>query len=264
MTRESRVAIIGYGAVGRAMESIFPGATLYDPHLGMGTKELVNACDVAFVCVPTPSLPGGACDLREVEEVATWIATPLVVIRSTVPPGTTDRLTATHGRPFVFQPEYGPGETPGHPYADVRDIPFVILGGDSDATSKVAYLYQQAFSSNLVIRRTDAKTAELTKYMENAFLAMKVAFCNEFFDLAGGLGVDYHELRELWLLDERIGRSHTWVHPEDRGFGGRCLPKDLEAIVHTGQELGIELPVLSATRQWIAAASQGQTEHSSE
>ncbi len=259
MTRATQVAIIGYGAVGRAMESIFPSAVLYDPHLGLGTKEAVNACDIAFVCVPTPSLPGGQCDLREVEEVAAWVATPVVVIRSTVPPGTTDRLSQTHGRPFVFQPEYGPGETPGHPYADVRNIPFVILGGAHEATSRVAFLYQQAFSSELVIRKTDAKTAELTKYMENAFLAMKVAFCNEFFDLANEIGVDYHELRELWLLDQRIGRSHTWVHPDERGFGGRCLPKDLEALVHFGQELGIELPVLDATRSWITQEASDES-----
>jgi UDP-glucose 6-dehydrogenase len=101
-------------------------------------------------------------------------------------------------------------------------------------------------NSSLVIQQTDARTAELTKYMENAFLAMKVAFCNEFYDLAGSIGVDYNELRELWLLDQRVGRSHTWVHPDDRGFGGECLPKDLEALLRAVEEAGTPSGLLHA------------------
>ena len=75
---------------------------------------------------------------------------------------------------------------------------------------------------------------------------MKVAFCNEFYDVADHIGVDYNELRELWLLDPRIGRSHTWVHPNDRGFGGKCLPKDLEALLHLGRTTGDPLLLLDA------------------
>jgi UDP-glucose 6-dehydrogenase len=66
--------------------------------------------------------------------------------------------------------------------------------------------------------------------MENAFLATKVAFANQFYDLARAAGVDYEDVRRLFLLDERVGASHTEVHPE-RGFGGRCLPKDMKSIV---------------------------------
>lgn len=69
--------------------------------------------------------------------------------------------------------------------------------------------------------------------MENCFLALKVTFCNEFYDIAERFGIDYNELRELWLLDPRIGRSHTFVLPDDRGFGGKCLPKDVSAMVQS-------------------------------
>src|SRR5205807_8423671 len=92
----------------------------------------------------------------------------------------------------------------------------------------------------------DARTAEMTKYMENCFLALKVTFCNEFYDIARGMNVDYNELRELWLLDPRIGRSHTFVLPDDRGFGGKCLPKDVAAMVHTGTETGSRPTLLEA------------------
>ncbi|MBX7112061.1 MAG: hypothetical protein K1X87_09500 [Dehalococcoidia bacterium] len=246
MSTMPAVAVIGFGAVGRGMQQLFPEATIYDEPLGIGTRDDVNRCAVAFVCVPTPAGPDGRCDTSIVEDVVDWLECPTIVLRSTVPPGTTERLAERTGKRIVFQPEYGPGETPDHPYADPRAVRWVILGGRRAWTRPVRDLYRRVFNSDLVLRQTDARTAELTKYMENAFLALKVAFCNEFYDLAERAGVDYDELRELWLLDPRMGRSHTWVHPDERGFGGKCLPKDLEALVHFGTERGEALTLLRA------------------
>jgi UDP-glucose 6-dehydrogenase len=73
-----------------------------------------------------------------------------------------------------------------------------------------------------------------------------VTFCNEFYDIAERFGVDYNELRELWLLDPRIGRSHTFVLPDDRGFGGKCLPKDVSAMVQTARKEGYAAGLLIA------------------
>ena len=240
------VAIIGVGAVGRGMRDLFPNAVLYDEPLGLGSREAVNRCRVAFVCVPTPSLADGACDTSIVEDVVGWCASDVVVIRSTVAPGTTARLAASSGKRIVFQPEYGPGETPDHPYAHTRDIRWMVLGGPRAVTSEVHALYTKVVNSDVIIQQTDATTAELAKYMENAFLATKVTFCNEFYDIAGALGVDYNELRELWLLDPRMGRSHTWVHADDRGFGGACLPKDLDALIAASQAAGVRPATLTA------------------
>jgi UDPglucose 6-dehydrogenase len=234
----SGVAIVGFGAVGRSLAILFPDAAVYDPPLGLGRRDEVNRCRFAFVCVPTPATESGECDTSAVEEAAAWIESDYIVIRSTVPPGTTSRLASRFTKRIIFQPEYGPGETPDHPYQDPRAVSWIILGGPRAWTVPVCDLYKTIFSSELSIHQTDAITAELVKYMENAFLATKVAFCNEFYDLAQRDGVDYNELRELWLLDPRIGRSHTWVHPNDRGFGGKCLPKDLQAIVAYAQNRG--------------------------
>ena len=231
MHTEPSVAIVGAGAVGRGMRLLFPDAVVYDEPLGIGSREQVNRCQFAFVCVPTPPLPDGRCDTSIVEDIVHWIESETIVLRSTVTPGTSDRLASETGKRIVFQPEYGPGETPDHPYADVRNVRWLVLGGPKAWTVPVCDLYKRIVNSEVVIQQTDAVTAELAKYMENAFLAMKVAFCNEFYDLASAFNVDYNELRELWLLDPRIGRSHTWVHPEDRGFGGKCLPKDLSALL---------------------------------
>ncbi|MGD9892324.1 MAG: hypothetical protein AB7R89_19610 [Dehalococcoidia bacterium] len=240
------VAIVGYGAVGRSLATLFPDAAVYDPPLGLGRRDEVNRCRFAFVCVPTPATASGDCDTAAVEEAAGWIESEYIVIRSTVPPGTTNRLAGRLGKRIIFQPEYGPGETPDHPYRDPHALSWIILGGPRAWTVPVCDLYKTVFNAELAIHQTDAVTAELVKYMENAFLATKVAFCNEFYDLAARDGVDYNELRELWLLDPRIGRSHTWVHPGDRGFGGKCLPKDLQAIVVHAQRRGEPAIVLES------------------
>jgi len=243
------VAIVGYGAVGKAIHALFPHAVSYDAPLGIGSREEVNDCRYAFVAVPTAGLPDGSADVSIVEDVVSWIESETIILRSTVPVGTTDRLVAESGKQIVFQPEYGPGHTPDHPFRDLRNVHWAILGGERSATNRVAELYKTIFSADLVIRQVDARTAELTKYMENAFLALKVTFCNEFFDIAQALDVDFEELRELWLLDPRIGRSHTFVYADDRGFGGRCLPKDLSAIIRVAEQAGVEPGVLKKVHE---------------
>lgn len=246
---QKSVAIIGYGAVGRALSQLFPQAVVYDEPLGIGTREEANRCEFAFVCVPTPKAADGSCDTSIVEEVVSWLQCEVLILRSTVAIGTTDRLRETMGKRVVFQPEYGPAETPDHPFNDLRKVRWVILGGERRDTVAVADLYKTTFNADIVIQQTDARTAELTKYMENCFLALKVTFCNEFYDIASRLGVDYNELRELWLLDPRIGRSHTFVMPDNRGFGGKCLPKDLNAMINTAVDLDYQPRLLAATQE---------------
>ena len=242
------VAIVGYGAVGRGLHSIFPEAVIYDEPLGVGSREDVAACQFAFVAVPTPMGGDGSCDTSIVEEVVSWIQSDYIVLRSTVAIGTTERLRAETGKRIVFQPEYGPAETPDHPFNDLRKIRWAILGGERSHTIPVADLYKKVFNADFTIWQTDSKTAELAKYMENCFLAMKVAFCNEFYDIASAANVDYNELRELWLLDPRINKSHTFVYPDDRGYGGKCLPKDISAMIETARGFGLSPLVLEGVR----------------
>lgn len=259
MSSDFSTAIVGYGAVGRGIHELFPGAHPYDPPQNMGSRDEVNRSRFAFLCVPTPMADDGSCDTSIVEDAVSWIESKVIVIRSTVPVGTTDRLRETTGKALVFQPEYGPAETPDHPFNDLRKVRWAILGGDRRDTIQVADLYKTIFSADFTIQQTDARTAELTKYMENAFLALKVAFCNEMYDIAEAFGIDYNELRELWLLDPRIGSSHTFVHPHSRGFGGRCLPKDLSAIIDTARKAGVGPKLLEATRDANAAVrSRGE------
>ncbi len=246
---QSSVAIVGYGALGHALQELFPVAVIFDEPLGIGSREEVNRCAFACVAVPTPEGEGGACDTSIVENVVGWLQTPHIILFSTVSVGTTERLVRATGKSIVHQPTYGPGDTPDHPFGDLRRQTWIIVGGEREHTIPVADLYKTIYNSEVTIWQTDALTAELTKYMENAYLAMKVSFCNEMYDVASAVGVDYNELRELWLLDPRIGRSHTFVFPDDRGYGGKCLPKDVRALLQTAASHGYQPPLLTEMAQ---------------
>lgn len=242
-----KIGIIGVGHVGGSMAELFKDAILYDPFKNLGTQEEINLCEISFICVPTPQAEDGSCDTRIVEEVLRWVKTPTIVIRSTVPVGFTDEwnLNLPYWQHLVFQPEYY-GETVAHPFADPHNRPWITLGGDHYGCRQAARAYKTVFTSELIINIVNAKTAELAKYMENAFYATKVTFCNQFYQIAENLGVDYDKLRETWLLDPRISRDHTFVYENNRGYGGSCLPKDMSAIIYQGKKTGTDVSFLES------------------
>jgi nucleotide sugar dehydrogenase len=197
-------------------------------------------CEFAVVCVGTPEAPDGTCDLSHVHDAVRELPVERILIRSTVPPGTTDQLVASTGKRICFSPEYV-GENqqfepswPGGPH----DVPFLILGGEPEIRRYFIDRFVQILGPEKTYFQTTALEAELVKYMENAFLATKVTFVNEFFEMCAAMGADWHTVREAWLLDPRIGRSHTAVFEDNRGFSGRCLPKDLKAIVRSAESAG--------------------------
>lgn len=127
-------------------------------------------------------------------------------------------------------------------------FPFVILGGERPAVDVVAELYKERFTGEFRIMKTDAKTAELVKYGENAFLATKVTFFNEFFRIAEAFGVDVDEFRELLLLDPRIGRSHSFAYRAHPFYASKCLDKDVPGIIEATLAAGYGSPFLRAVR----------------
>lgn len=250
-----KVGVVGGGVVGTAMVQLCgPETVVYDPYKPelAGNRDRINECDVVFICVPTPMAEDGRCDTSVVEETVAWVRAPLLIIRSTVAPGTTDRLRERYGKSIVFQPEYL-GETVGHVFGSLAERDFIVLGGTPADVSKAADFYKHYYNSYVRFYFGDAMTAELCKYMENAFYAVKVTFVNEFYDIARAHGVDFNQLRELWLADTRISRDHTFVYPDDRGFGGKCLPKDCNAIVYSARQRGCEPEFLAACLRVNAA-----------
>ncbi len=123
---------------------------------------------------------------------------------------------------------------------------FVVLGGTKEDNSRAADFYKHYYNAMVHFYLCDAVTAEVAKYMENSFYAVKVTFVNEFYDIAKAHGVNYDVLCEIWLADTRISRDHTLVYPDSRGFSGKCLPKDVNAIVKSSQRRGYEPLLLRA------------------
>lgn len=243
-----KIGIVGLGHVGTAMRELFPSAIIYDKLKKIGNKDDLKNSDCVFVCVPTPMNCDGSCDTSIVDEVLEWIEANVIVIRSTVPVGYTDFMKTKLRKNIVFQPEYY-GETVAHPFANLSNRTWITLGGGKDDQSKVATVYKTVYTSEISFSFVDAKTAELAKYMENAYLATKVTFCNEFYDIANAFNIDYNQLREVWLCDPRIGRSHTFVYEDNRGFGGSCLPKDLSAIIYQAHEKNVKITLLESVKE---------------
>ncbi len=253
------VAVIGYGYVGKALVEFFKShfdVLIYDtakPDVSASKDEINKKADLAVISVPTPMSADGSADVSAIESTLSWLKTDLVLIKSTIPPGTTESLSKRFKRKICFSPEYigeGNYEVPfwkGHPHpTNMKLHDFTIIGGEREMARKILSFFKRVLGPEARYEITTSTTAELVKYMENSFLATKVTFCNEFYDIAKNLGVEYDELRELWLLDGRNSRSHTLVYEDGRGFGGKCLPKDVNAIVRASTKAGYRPKLLES------------------
>ena len=223
-----KILIVGYGNIGKHLYKEFRelSPSIYDKFIPEYTSTINNFYDVAFVCVPTEMLPDGSADISIVEEVISIINADIIVIKSAVPVGTTDYLSAKYLKNLVISPEYY-GTT-----QHSSDSPnFLILGGDKTYARKIAQLYYTIKNGAFRIKFTDTKTAELVKYMENCFLALKVTFCSEFKEIADSFSIIYEELRELFIMDERMGNSHTFVYDNKPYYDSHCLNKDIPALI---------------------------------
>ena len=226
-----KVGIIGLGHVGTAMHNLFKEAFVYDKFKNIGTMDEINNCDAAFICVPTPMSENGSCDTTAVDEVLSWCNCKVLIIRSTVRVGYTREMAEKLHKNIVFQPEYY-GETTAHPFANLAERNWLSFGGSSEAIDLAIEAYKTVINSNVKIYQASADEVELAKYMENAFLATKVIFINEMYDICEKLGLNYNQVREIWTADPRIGTSHTFIYKDNRGYGGSCLPKDISEL-HT-------------------------------
>jgi UDP-glucose 6-dehydrogenase len=237
-----RIKIYGYGWVGKAMATLFPSAVVVDPAYGMTSEEV---CDVGIICVPTP-LKDGKLDCSIVRQLALEVKEPLLLIRSTVMPGTCRELEKVTGKAVVFQPEYL-GETTSHPMTDQHSRPFVILGGRPLPRQKIYELYQTVYNANVRFRMVTAHEAEIIKLSENRAIAFKVAQCQELYDVCQKAAVDYNTIREaVYGDDPRFNLWWTFVYPQQRGFNSKCIPKDVYGWAAWAESLGYH-PELTRT-----------------
>jgi len=253
------IGIIGNGFVGSALEFGFsPVANIkiYDKDPLKATDRLetvINKSDIIFVCVPTPMNPDGSISLKIVRSVFDEISeisnkNNVVVLKSTVVPGTTDDLAKMFPKlNIVYNPEF---LTERKAKFDFLNQARVILGGAWPYTERVKDLYKTRFMHCNVVS-TDYRTAEFIKYFGNVFFALKVSFANEMKIFADKLGVDWEKALYGFVADGRVADSHLHVPGPDGelGFGGSCFPKDLNAFITLADKKGVKLNTLKAAWQ---------------
>jgi UDPglucose 6-dehydrogenase len=210
-------------------------------------EELCQKSKIVFTCLPTPMKKNGACDLSILENTIYSINRfnlgNIVVIKSTVIPGTTTRLNLECPNiDIVFNPEF---LTEANYIDDFKNQNRIIIGGPRPATTIIKNMFRQVFQKTPIVK-TGAKTAESVKYFINCFLATKVSFANEFKQICDVAEVDYDKVVEYALYDKRIGNTHLSTPGPDghHGFGGSCFPKDLNALAYFARMMGIAPTVL--------------------
>jgi len=252
------VGIVGQGFVGTAVKEglkDYHNVLAYDidpsKSMTVSLEQVVNHSEILFVCLPTPMRPSGECDIRILQDAMFSIDNiaalasgkkKIVVVKSTIPPGTTDSLNdSCQNIKVVFSPEF---LTEANSFEDFKNQTRIIIGGDG--AKKVKQMFRKPFP-NIPIVITRANTAEMVKYFINCFLSTKVTFANQMYDLCEASGIDYDKVCEYALLDQRIGGSHLAVPgPDgDRGYGGHCFPKDMSAMIYFGKLFDVSFDLFS-------------------
>jgi UDPglucose 6-dehydrogenase len=251
-----KIGIIGCGFVGSAVAygfSLHSEIRIYDKfQITPDTlEETVNGSDFLFVCVPTPMDDDGKQDLTAVCDALESIdgvanSKKIIILKSTILPGTTRGLAEKFtNHNLIFNPEFLTERTAKLDFINTARI--VLGGDDEESLNKVETLYKNRFV-HTPIYKTTWEGAELVKYMANCFFALKVSYLNEIYDIAEKLGIKYDDLKKMFLADGRIGNSHADVpgHDGDRGFGGKCFIKDINALVQWADKNNFELNTLKA------------------
>ena len=258
------IGVVGQGFVGSAIREGLGGfydIVTYDlkPELRNCDSlcNLVARSNFIFVCLPTPMRDDGSCytgilenAVRDIDEICNSndINDRIIIVKSTVPPGTTSALDKScKNITVVFSPEF---LTEANSFDDFKNQTRIIVGGARPASSQVKTMFRKAFPSIPIIK-TSSTHAEMIKYFINCFLSTKVSFANEMFQLCEKIGIDYDKVAEYALYDSRLGRSHFSVPGPDGhfGFGGHCFPKDLAAMIHIMAKNSIDSKVLTAVQE---------------
>lgn len=227
-----KILIAGFGNIGKLEYQVYNkkfDVKVYDKFKDEYNDESIKKehYDFCIICVDTP-LVNGLCDTSAVEDVIQSVNADVFISRSTVPVGATDAINKKYNAHMVMYPEfYGTTQ-----HANNFEFDFSILGGDKEDCLKCQQMLQELYDGRHTFRIVDAKTAEITKFMENSYLAMKVSFCAEFWRICQETGAHYEEVRECIKLDPRFGGQHSFIYDEHPYWKSHCLDKDVPSIAN--------------------------------
>jgi len=255
-----KIGIIGNGFVGKATTQLkCKDIQLYaydinpnecDP-IGLKLKDM-NQCEMIFISVPTPMRSDGSCHLNIINSVLLDLKSNnyegFIILRSTVPAGTCDKLNV------YFMPEFLTEKNYIQDFIHNKDWIFGLLNQSKDILfkTKINKLFNLAFQNNRIkynnLHFVTNKEAEMIKMFKNCFLATKVSFCNEIYQFCEMKGINYENVRALAANDDRILHSHTKVpgHDGNKGFGGTCFPKDTSSLRYEMKTTGMKPYVMNA------------------
>jgi len=236
--KKTKTAVIGVGMVGGALANVLSEPLLYDKYKKLGSLKEINRAEIIFICVPTPFDGQKGFDLSYIKNAFKLIkGKKIMVIKSTVLPGTTE----------LFQKKYPMR------YPDRQII------GYTKKSYNVAKDILQILPLAPFERIMPAAEAELVKYFGNCWFSVKVVYANQMYDLCQKLGINYESVMESAAADKRIGRSHLEIfHKGYRGYGEKCLPKDIRALIQKGDELGIDLKLLKTAEEINKILTEGR------
>jgi UDPglucose 6-dehydrogenase len=236
------ITIAGYGFVGSAHEAVLKEkfeVNIYDPYKG---HTYFGIPDGVIICVATPQSADGKCFVDNVLDVIkiTDVKTP-ILIKSTISiEGWQSIKQKFPNHIIAFSPEFLRAASA---IDDLKNTRHIYIGGDGVGFWHA--LFRTAFNDpNFTTSIAVPEELILAKYFRNSFLATKVAFFNQIYDLCSAAGINYDVVRHIVAADSRIGHSHTEV-TEQRGFGGHCFPKDTSAIVHTAGLYDVKLSLIT-------------------
>lgn len=240
-----KIGIIGMGFVGgttakilEKAHEIFPYDKYKEPYKN---PSVLKDTEAVFVSVPTPMKPSGEIDyspiynsLETLTENTNEKSRPLVIIRSTAVSGTTDKLAEEYSFNFVFNPEFLREK---YALDDMKNTNKIVIGANKDEDyKKVRGIYKPIFPNAKYIH-VNRKTAEMIKYASNVMLAGQIALANEIYQVCNALDVDYSIIKKVLLMDYRIAKNIDVPGPDgELGFGGKCFPKDLNALIYLARE----------------------------
>ena len=264
--KKYRVGVAGsMGMVGGALQKYFEkkdfALEVYDIK-GEGSIENINRSDYVYICVPTPYTDNG-CDISAIEDVVSQLKPresyipdmedgpdftgKVIIIKSTVIPGTTEKLQGKYPQhKFLFNPEFLTEETADQDmcYPDRQIIGYTEKSYNV-SKDVLAKLPLAPFE-----RIVPAKEAEMAKYYNNCWFATKVIFANQIYDACQKAGINYDNVKDMAAADKRIGRTHLDVwHKGFRGYDCKCIPKDISSFISYADSLGVELELLKTTRK---------------
>ncbi|HWB33888.1 MAG TPA: hypothetical protein VG753_01010 [Candidatus Paceibacterota bacterium] len=232
-----KIGFIGLGMVGSAVSNGMAGIGHevhgYDIKRTETSIHDVLGTEIIFVCVPTPSRADGSCDTSIVEQVVGDLDKAgyrgLVTIKSTVEPGTTDRLSRKYpGLRLAFCPEFLRERTSREDFVSNQYV--CIIGTDNEKDYELLRDAHGSLPKNFA--RMKPTEAELAKYFWNVFNALRVVYANQFYDVAKAAGADYKTIKNALVRHPNISDAYLDCDENFRGFGGNCLPKDTAAFAH--------------------------------